>query len=314
MIDAIEILLADKPQVGAQKLLSFHRENPDFLPRIVAEFRLLKRRGRKKEGAKAVIHFLRWEHDWQRIDQFEINDHLSSLAMRLCTLLWPDISGMARFSQCGADDILGTRIVRRPKGNGRVLYPTKRTLNGRGAFLAVRTDGVGWVRPIQLDRIVFPPPVPFLDRPATFHHPITETEGASIAAQLREIVANAPNPRHRLLLDWSAHFEAQPEILAFIRNTLRNRRPNRFSANSLLEYGRRSVRHAAESHKRFTLPNVLCGLYSRALVLMDPQFNGLCELRDGNSGLSNRILGCTLAPKPINSEPYRRLLRGSVTI
>jgi hypothetical protein len=166
MIDAIEILLEDKPHVQAQKLLSFHRENQDFLPRIVAEFRLLKRLGRKKAGAKAVAHFLRWEHDWQGIDQFEINDHLSSLAVRVCTLLWPDISGMARFYQCVADNILGTRIVARPKGCGNFLCPTERTLNGRGVFLAVRTDGVGRVRPIQLDRIVIPPPVPVLDRPA----------------------------------------------------------------------------------------------------------------------------------------------------
>ena len=314
MIDAIEILLIDKPYLYAQNLLSFHRQNRDFLPRIVAEFRLLKRLGRKKAGAKAVIHFLRWEHYWQRIDQFEINDHLSSLAMRVCTLLWPDISGMARFSRCVADEILGTRIVPRPKGDGHVLYPTKRTLNGRGIFSAVRTDGLERVRPIQLDRIVLPPPVPFLDRPATFHQPITEFEAAAILAPLEEIVASAPNPQHPLLLAWSAHFKAQPEIFAFIRNTLLHRRPNRFSANSLLEYGRWSIRRAAESHKRFTLPNDCGGLYSRALVLIDPQFNGLCELRAGTSGLSNRVLGYTLAPEPINSEPHRRLLRGSLTI
>jgi hypothetical protein len=262
-----------------------------------------------------VVHFLRWEHDWRGIDQFEINDHLSSLAVRVCTLLWPDISGMVRFYQCGADDILGTRIMARPKGYGNFLYPTARTLNGRGVFLSVRTDGVGRVRPIQLDGIVLPPPVPFLDRPATFHQPITESDAASTVAPLNEIVARAPNPRHPLLLAWSAHFEAQPEIFAFIRNTLRHRRPNRFSANNLLEYGRWSIRRAAETHKRFTLPNVLGGLYSRALILIDPQFNGLCELREGSGGgLSNRILGCTLAPEPINSEPYRRLLSGSVTI
>lgn len=267
MIDAIEVLLEDKSHVYAERLLSFHRENRDFLPRIVAEFRLLKRLGRKRAGVKAVIHYLRWEHDWQSIDQFEINDHLSSLAARVCTLLWPDISGMARFYQCEADDILGTRIVARPKDSGSFLYPTERTLNGRGVFLAVRTDGVGRVRSIQLDRIVIPPPVPFLDRPATFHQPIIESEAASIVASLKEIVASAPNPQHPLLLAWSAPFEAQPEVFAFIRNTLRQRRPNRFSANSLLEYGRWSVRRAAESHKRFTSPNVLGGLYSRALVL-----------------------------------------------
>src|ERR1035437_1374468 len=121
MIDAIDILLQDKHQPDARSLLAFHHANPEFLPRMVGEFRLLKRLGRKAGGAKSLIHFLRWEHRWQGIDDFEINDHLRPLAIRVCALLWPDINGMVQFRHCGADDVLGARIVRRGKRYGNFL-------------------------------------------------------------------------------------------------------------------------------------------------------------------------------------------------
>ncbi len=142
---------------------------------------------------------------------------------------------------------------------------------------------------------------------------ITEAEAASIAAPLRGIVANSPNPKHPIFLSWLGHVEAQPEIFAFMEKTLLERNPERFSANSILEYARWSIRRAAESHKRFTLPNNLGGMYCRALLMLNPQFNGLCEFREDSkgpnrAGNSNRLLGCSLASEPINGEPYRRLL------
>ena len=317
MIDAIDLLLQDKPQPDAQKLLAFHHANPEFLPRIVAEFRLLKRLGRKAGGAKSLIHFLRWDRHWEGIDDFEINDHLRPLAIRVCALLWPDINGMVQFRHCGADDILGVRIARRGKRYGNFLYPGKRTLTTGVSFLPPERNGAGLVRPIREEGFpivtTMPPEVPALDRPATFHSLITEVEALSIAAPLRGIVDNSPTPRHPTLLAWLDHVEAQPEIFAFMEKTLLERNPARFSANSILEYARWSIRRRAESHKRFTLPNKFGGLYCRALIMLNPQFNGLCEFREDCKGLnragnSNRHLGCSLASEPINGEPYRRLL------
>src|SRR5579862_1328539 len=231
MTDTIEILLKDKPHIHAQKLLSFHRTNPEFLPRMVAEFRLLKKLGRKKGGAKAMIHFLRWEHDWQRIDEFEINDHLRPLAIRVCALLWPDINGMVRFLRCKADDFLGTRIERR--GTRTFVYPGKRTLGADYSFVLPQEDGEWLVRPIQRAGVTTnPPPVPTLARPATFHRPITEPEAVAIATSLHDIVASAPKPGDPLLRTWLLHVEAQPEIFTFMEQTLLRRRPKRFSANS----------------------------------------------------------------------------------
>jgi hypothetical protein len=288
---------------------------------VAAEFRLSKKQGRKAGGAKSLFHFLRWEGRWQTIDDFEINDHITALAIRVCVLLWPDINGMARFNHCAADEILGTRIVRRGKRYGNCLYPGKRTLSAGYSFLAPKKDGAGLERPIQRrgfpTAITIPPAVPMLDRPATFHSLIAESDAASIAAPLHVLVDKSPNPRHPLLLDFLDHTKTQPEIYAFMERTLLRRHPDHFSANSLLEYARWSIRRAAESQKRFTLCNDFGGLYCRALILLNPQFNGLCEFREDSKGKykegrANRFLGCSLAPEPINGERYRRLVWNEV--
>jgi hypothetical protein len=282
------LLLADKPHPDAQKLLAFHHANPDFLPRIVAEFRLLKRLGRKAGGIKALIHFLRWDRRWAGVDEFEIAQNIGTLAIRVCALLWPDdINGIVQFRESEADEILGTRIVRRGKRYGNFLRPL---------------ENAGTVPCSTL------PSVPALDRPPTFHNRISEAEAVSVAGQLREIVDNSPNPRHTILRAWLRHIEAQPEIYAFMERTLLQRQPDCFSARSILEYSRWSIRRAAESHKRFTLPGQFDGLYCRALVMRNPQFNGLCRFEGSGRVRSNGLLGCTLAPEPINDEPFRRLL------
>lgn len=310
MMDAVSILLHDKKHVTAQKLNAFHYANEKFLPRMVAEIRWLKRLGRTRAGAKALIHYLRWDHDWQPIDEFEINDHLSPIAMRVCVLLWPDINGIMRFRHCEADEILGTWIENGGKRFGNFLYPGEHTLSEGFSFLPPQNNGHGQVRPIFSVGTTLPPEVPLVDRAPTFHLPITESEAALIVAPLHDIVGSAPNPQHPLLRAWLAHIEAQPEVFAFLKRTLLQRERKPFSANSLLEYARHSIRRAAASHKRFTVPNDYGALYSRALILLNPQFNGLCEFRAAsNDALSNEILGCTLAPERIEDEPYRRLLR-----
>jgi hypothetical protein len=314
-IDAVDILLRDKPHPGAKDLLAFYEANPEFLSRIVGEFRLLKRLGRKVGGAKALIHFLRWEGNWRSVDDFEINDHLGPLAIRVCALLWSDIDGMMRFYSSAADDILGTWI-RRGKKHGDFLCPGKHTLSA-ASFLPPERSGAGLVRPIRRDGFItlsYPPDVPELDRPATFHGLISEAKAASVVEPLRRIAESSPNPQHPRIRAWIRHFEFQPEIFAFMEKTLLERRPECFSANSLVEYARWAVRRAAECHKRFSLPNDYSGLYSRALINRNPKFNGRCELRDRTkSGGCNQFLGCFLAPEPINGEPYRRLIWNEVT-
>jgi hypothetical protein len=311
LIDSIDLLLLDKQHPDAAKLLAFHHANPEFLPRIVAELRLLRHQGRRAGGVKSLIHFLRWEHRWNAVDDFEINDHLGPLAIRACALLWPDINGMVQFRHCGADDILGTSIKHRGTRYGNFLYPGKRAVAGE--FLPRTRHGGGLVRPILFDgSVVLPPAVPVLDRVPTFHSLISEAEAAAVIAPLRRLADNSPAPRHPSLLAWLDHVEAQPEIYCFMQKTLLERQPEIFSANSLLEYARFSIRRAAASDKRFTLPAQLGGLYCRALIALNPQFNGRCEFREDSmgmerAGMTNHLIGCSIAPELVNGEPFRRL-------
>lgn len=311
MLDSIDVLLQDKPHPDAKKLLAFHHANRDFLPRMVAELRLLKRQGRRAGGAKSLIHFLRWDGHWNGVDDFEINDHLGPLAIRVCALLWPDVNGMTQFRNCGADGILGTAIKHRGTRYGNFLYPGKRTLTGD--FLPRMRHGAGRVRPILFDgSVILPPAVPVLDRTPTFHPLISESEAANIAAPLRRLAAKSPYRDHPSLLSWNRHIKAQPEIYAFMEKTLLERQPESFSANSLLEYTRWTVRRAAASDKRFTLPARLGGLYCRALIALNPEFNGRCEFREDSMGMerasmTNRLIGCSIAPEFVTGEPFRRL-------
>jgi excisionase family DNA binding protein len=314
MTNAIDLLLQDKQYPNAVKLLTFHYANPEFLPRIVAEFRLLKVLGRKAGSIESLIHFLRWEQHWRGDGEFEINDQLTALSARVCALLWPDINGLMKFHRCAADEIMDTHIVRQGKRYGNVLVPGNRTLPEGCGFLPPEPDasGIGLVRPIRLSDYhapVLPPPVPVLDRPATIHALITETEAASVASVLRDIVDNSPNPKHPILLAWLRHAEAQPEMFAFMQMKLRQREPAPFSPRSILEYCRWSIRRTAASHKQFSLPSRFNGLYCRALILLNREFNGFCHFKhDGKTGRSNQLLRCNLSSEPVNGEPYCRLM------
>ena len=314
MTDPIDLLLQDKQHANVSKLLTFHHANPKFFPRITAEFRLLKRLGRKAGSIESLIHFLRWEEDWHADGEFQINDQLTALAARICVLLWPDVEAMMRFHHCSADEILDTHLVSRDKKYGNVVSPGKRTLPESCCFLPPEPDAAGWglvrqIRSCDDPGPVMPPPVPVLERPATLHAPITEGEAASIVCGLREILELSPDPSHPILLDWLRHAEAQPEVFAFMQAKLRQRGPAPFSPRSILEYCRWSIRRAATSHKRFTVRSRFNGLYSRALVILNSQFNGFSKFKnDGKVGRSNKLLGCSLSSEPVNGEPYCRLV------
>jgi hypothetical protein len=125
-LDAIELLLQDK--CGAEKLLKFHRKNRTFLPHMVAELLWLIQHDRKAGGVEALVHFLRWDNHWHAVDEFEVNQNLGPLAIRVCALLWPDINGIVRLAHCEADEILGTYIVRGRKSRyGNLVRPTAKT-------------------------------------------------------------------------------------------------------------------------------------------------------------------------------------------
>jgi len=152
---------------------------------------------------------------------------------------------------------------------------------------------------------IAPPSVPVIHRAPTCHIRITPAERAEAVAALRGIVERSPNPGHPRLVAWSGHFESQPEIFAFTQRILRQRNPDHFSARDLYEYTRDSVRRATQQKRRFTAPNVSRALYCRALVLANPSYNGRTQFENCDTNL---LLGLKLAAKPINGEPYRRLL------
>lgn len=312
MADAIDLLLQGKQHANVGGLLRFHHDNLEFLPRFVAEFRLLKRLGRRGSSTESVVHFLRWDQRWNGDGDFEVDDHLMPLAARVCFLLWPDINGMTKSQHCQADEILGTRI-RKGKGSGHFIYPGRQTLDRSYLFLSPVGDpsGIGLVRPIRSEdcsSVVIPPAVPVVDRQPTMHELITTAEASVVPGMLQSIVDNSPIPKHPILQAWLRHAEEQPEIFAFMQTKLRLRGLGPFSARSILEYCRHSIRRAAESSRRFPLPSRFGALYCRALIIENPKYNGFCEFRkDGNWGRCNRLLGCTIAPKPVNGESYCRL-------
>ncbi len=288
MADAIESLLHGNIHPTAVKLLAFHRNNRRFLPLIVAELRLLRASGQRAGSADAIFNYLRWTGDWNGVDDFEVNQNLSALAARVCTLLWPDINGMLKFKRCEADVILGTTIRKRKGWYGARLLPGKTTPLPSGTL----------------------PDVPALARPRTVHELITSEEAAKVISGFEALVARAPRPSDPRLQDWLTHVKEQPEIFALMQRTLLQRRPGYFSARSLSEYGRWSIRRAAAaSRKQFTLSSRFTGLYCRAIIMLNPRFNGVCKFKDdGARCRANAVLGCSLAPERTNGEPCRRLL------
>jgi hypothetical protein len=291
-MDAIEKLLAGRP--GAEKLLEFHWRNREFLPRMAAEFLLLKRSGQRSGGADAVFHYLRWAEAWHGADEFALNDHLAALAARVCVLLWPEINGMMRFVECDADLILGTSVGRK-RGYGNVLKPTPAL-----QFI--------------LNGLTPAPELPKLDCPRTIHELITFDDAAKIIPWFVYSVAATPSPGDPVLLAWLGHVHEQPELFALAERTVLKRQPRRFSALSVVEYSRWSVRRAARNGKRFSLPSKFDGLYTRALILRNPQFNGLCKFKDdGTVGRANRLLGTSMGGK-LAGEPYRRLVNAEESV
>ncbi len=287
----IVAFLRSKP--GAEKFAAFIEKNEDFLPRVAAEFFWLKRQGRKAGSIGSVIDYLRWSQSWRGVDEFAINDDIGSLAIRVCIILWPELNGMAKMLRCKADDVLGTQIKRTKRYGSRLTWNSD-YLNG-----------------------VERPAVPEITKVPSFHVKITPQEAGTIEADFHRIINAAPNPNDPVLRTWLAQVKEQPEIFVFMIRTLRRRNPAVFSGKSLYRYTRGSIRRAATAGKQFTLPEAFVGLYSRALVILNPDFNGKCEFKKDSEGTflqgrANRLLGTTIAKERVNGEPFRRLVHGSL--
>jgi hypothetical protein len=288
-MDAIEHLLIGKADPHARLLLAFHQSNRGFIPRVTAELRLLRDSGQKAAAVRSIFHYLRWTGRWKGVDEFKVCQSLAALAGRICILLWPDVNGMVQLRHARADGVLGTR-------RGRTLKRYTNRLIAPPGFVMKGTV----------------PDVPELKRPRTAHLRITCAEAAVVIRQVESLVAQAPDPQAPLLREFLAHVLMYPEIFFFMQRTLRARRPGVFSAVSLLEYARWAIRRASATHKTFHLPSKLDGLYSRALVMLNPDFNGRCQFQqDGKNGVANRVLGTKIAEFCVEAEPYRRLLWGA---
>jgi len=289
--DAIELLLARNPHPLAQELAEFHRFNPSFLTAVVAELRWLKRVGRKRTGINSIVEFLRWDRSWEKHSRYSIMNALSALMARVITLFYPDISGMLEFRRSVADRILPIIIHR-----GKVQPRTESDFRLEGGVRSLRVGDV-WTKP---------PIVIELERIPSLHTLIAFDEAARDVVPLRAIVERAPNPGDPLLVAWKEHFTTQPEVFSLMQRKLRERKPSVFSGKSLGEYVRWSISRLAEEKRTFTLTSRFSSLYNRALVLANPEFDGRCSFAQCRVDL---LLGYKLAEKPVNGEPFCRLLR-----
>jgi hypothetical protein len=291
--DAVELLLEGRPHPTAQKLLDFHRANDTFFLAFAAEFFWLKKRGRAG-AAKSLLMFFRGAKKWTGVDEFMINDHIFPLLSRVCILLYPTLNNATlEIRQCEADDILGTDVVPRVgKKKGMVLRAREATR-------------------LELAQLPPPPTPPVISKRSKRHRTVTGEESAWVFPYIKDLVARSPHPRNRVLKSLLRHARTQPEVLALAGRKL-PKRPSQFSVIDCLTYGAQTVKRTGHE-KRFTLPSKIEGLYCRALIIRNPQFNGWTEFKEDSAGKlrkgrANVLLGCTVATERTNGEPYRRLI------
>lgn len=296
-MDAVELLLQDRAHPTAQKLLAFHRANPTFFLAFAAEFFWLRKRGRPG-AAKSLLMFLRGTKHWHGVDEYMVNDHIFPLLSRICILLYPTLNnGTLKLRPCEADGILGTWIgPRRGKKKGVVLHSSK-TLR------------------LEIAQLPPAPIPPVLTKRSKRHRTVTAEECAWVIPFIEGLVWSSPNPRDPILQSFLRHARTQPEVLALAERTMRSRLAKRlrpFSVLDFLNYGAQTAKRMG-SKKRFTLPHQIDALYCRAAIRHNQQFNGWTEFKEDSTGnlrkgRANALLGCTLAPEPINGEPHPRLL------
>ncbi len=110
---------------------------------------------------------------------------------------------------------------------------------------------------------------------------------------VRNIVAQAPNPHHALLGEWVEFADKHPHVLTGLEAAIRRTRGERIAMSHLLRCA--GVR----------LPVSLRGLYSRALIMRNPEYNGRLCVTPGDV---NGMLGYTTALEHIKGEAFCRLV------
>ncbi|HTB98130.1 MAG TPA: hypothetical protein VK716_14055 [Terracidiphilus sp.] len=300
-MDAIEILLdRQMDNEMASRVLRFHRANRHFIPRLVAELFWLKEQGRKAAGVKSITNFLRWEMRLTATpeEEYAINDQFNATFARIVLLLWPSLDGMIRIRT--VRDEVPARVGRRRYGHA--LRPNLETVSGAEFTYGHGREGAT----IALDGLKhLSPAVPVIGKPPSFHERMSKKEASAAVRPLARLIGKAPDSNHPLLGEWVHHLANQPECFHFMAQTLLDRNPKEFSANSLYEYARWTLYRVAETGRTFNLDDRLRDMYGRGLLYALPQFNGRCEARDT---LVDRVLGCTIAPELVNGEPFRRVI------
>ena len=296
--DAIEILLERRSHPTAQKLVDFHRANRTFFPAFAAEFLWLKKRGRPG-AAKSLLMFLRSSKQWHGVDQFMVNDLIFPLLSRVCILLYPALNNATlEIRQCEADEILGTDVVAR---------------EGKKKGMVLRANEATRLEVAQLPAV---PHLLILNKRSTRRRTVKPEQAAHVFPFIKDLVAGSPHPRNRVLQSLARHARTQPEVFALAEMTMRSRlakRLHHFSVLDLFTYSKQTAQRSAGQKKRFTLSGKIAALYCRAVIRRNPQFNGWTEFKEDSKGKqrkgrANALLGCYVAPEPINGEPHTRLL------
>lgn len=295
--DAVELLLERRPHPTAQKLLAFHRANSAFFLDFVAEFFWLKKRGRPG-AAKSLLMFLRGVKHWHGVDEYMVNNDIFPLLSRICILLYPALNNRTlKLHQCEADTILGTWIgPRGGKRKGMVLHASN-------------------ALSLEIAQLPPAPTPPVLTRRSKRHRTVTAEESAWVLPYVEGLIAGCENSGDPLLQSFLHHVRTQPEIFALAETKLRSRLKKRlchFSILDCLTYAVQTAKRAGQG-MRFTQPNTEASLYCRALIRRTPQLNGWTEFKEDSkgkirAGRANALLGCHLAPTPLNGEPHPRLL------
>lgn len=297
--DAVELLLEGRSHPTAQKLLKYHRRNPTFFRIFVSQMFWLRKRARPG-ASKALFQFLRERERLHGVDEFMVNDHLFPLLSRIALLIFPTLNnGMFELRPCGADQILGTALVRQTgKKKGHPLLTANDSLNR------------------ELEALPTTPVPPEVKRRSTRHVRVNTEEAALTLPFIERLIDDSPHPRCRVLQLFRRHAKEQPEIFALVvrRLTARLKMPKKyFSIHADFEYAKRVAQRGADIKKVFTLSGNIEALYCRAAIQRFPQFNGWTIFKEDSAGEShkgraNRLLGCYLAPTSINGEPKPRLL------
>ena len=235
---------------------------------------------------------------WQGVDEFMVNDLIFPLLSRVCILLYPALNNATlEIRQCEADEILGTDVVSRGgKKKGMVLRAREATR-------------------LEIDQLPPMPAPPVVNRRATRRRTVKPEEAAYVFPYIKELVAQSPHPRNRVLRTFLRHAKTQPEVfaLAEMRTRAKYAKPLRhFSILDVFTYSKQTAQRAAGEKKRFTLSGKIAALYCRAAIRRNPQFNGWTEFKEDSKGQrrgrANALLGCYLASSPVNGEPHPRLL------